>query len=167
MLLELYTPTGLNELDSTYQYLGGYPPGPTTTGIRLWHVDARLIKYVSGNPVASPTYTNTVSGCKLMMSNTYYSSSTTGYISPLGRSYADYNILQLIRNSTTATYKPNDYLRDTYLFKNGSSFKMDTYKKQFVQSGKLNSGVALGWEFSVSISGSGASSVAKVTVNKI
>ncbi|MCQ2088303.1 MAG: Ig-like domain-containing protein [Bacilli bacterium] len=166
LLLELYTPTGLNAFDTDYSYSSRSPRGVNATGIRLWHIDARIIKYVAGVAQATPTYTYPVTNGKTMMSNTYYSSSTSSYISPLGRSYADYNILQLIRNSTSATYKPNDNLRETYLFKNGSSFDMNTYRRQFVQSGKLNSGSTLGWKFSVSIEGSGNNSVATVTINK-
>lgn len=164
LLLELYTPTGLNKFDTDYQYSQGSPRGVNATGIRLWHVDCRLFKYKSGTPSASTIYTYPVTDCGFMMSNTYYSSGTKNSISPLGKSYADYNMLQLIRNSVTSGYKPNDYLKESYLFRDGSSFKMYNYKNQFVQSGKLNSGKALGWEFSVSIQGSGDSAVATISL---
>jgi len=48
LLLELYTPTGLNEFDSDYSYTGNYPQGPSVSGLRLWHVDAHLTTYLSG-----------------------------------------------------------------------------------------------------------------------
>ena len=41
IVMELYTPTGLNELDSKVQYTGR-PKGYTIPGVRLYHVDARL-----------------------------------------------------------------------------------------------------------------------------
>ncbi len=45
ILLELYTPTGLNELDSKDYYDNTYAKGQTEPGIRMWHVDNRLYKY--------------------------------------------------------------------------------------------------------------------------
>jgi len=168
MLLELYTPTGLNELDCTYQY-DGRQKGPSSTGIRLWHVDARLV-VASGQSFAKTIYSGigSRSGVYHVMSNTYYSLEAESYISPLGQDYADYNLLQLIKKDTSATYYPdsNDYISNSDLFTNGTTFNMTTYKNQFVQSGKLNSGKSLGWTFSVSISGSGATAKATVTCTK-
>ena len=56
LLLDLETPTGVNELDSSTSY-SGWPLYYSTPGIRLYHVDARLgeFKYVSmsdGLPVS-------------------------------------------------------------------------------------------------------------------
>ena len=45
IIIELYTPTGLNELDSQSYYAGGYAKGQTIPGVRMWHVDNRLYKY--------------------------------------------------------------------------------------------------------------------------
>ena len=43
LVLELYTPNGLNELDSTYEYSDGYGLMPKESGVKMYHVDARLI----------------------------------------------------------------------------------------------------------------------------
>jgi M6 family metalloprotease-like protein len=45
IIIELYTPTGLNELDSQSYYAGGYAKGQSVPGVRMWHVDNRLYKY--------------------------------------------------------------------------------------------------------------------------
>jgi hypothetical protein len=105
------------------------------------------------------------------MGNTYYYSDnddSINYISVLGKEYADYNILQLIRDSSSATYRPNrtDFLTSSYLFTDGESFSMTKYKGQFKNSGKLNSKTNLGWSFSVSIDGSGESAVATVSLTR-
>jgi hypothetical protein len=47
LLLELYTPTGLNELDATTAY-SYHPQGYTLPGVRLLHVDARIVDWSSG-----------------------------------------------------------------------------------------------------------------------
>lgn len=177
LLLELYTPTGLNKLDSDYTYMSRYPKGPSATGIRVWHIDARLVQCTEVDSDGYPVYSSTAKtnptinkgyeyGVTHMMSNTYWKSSVAGYCSPLGQSYANYNILQLIRNDTSTNYKPTDDFSTSSLFRSGSSFSMSDYSKQFVKSGKLNANKALGWDFSVEINGSGESATATVTCYK-
>ena len=151
LVLEYYTPTGLNEFDCTHKYMStenkNYPIGSKTPGIRLWHVDARLVYprtlsggryiYDKNNVVRDPSYVNTY-GVTLMMSNTYYKSAADDdYISPLGRDYSDYNLLQLIRNSTTDTYRipaksSGGSFSSGSLFTYGDVFTMEKYNKQFV-----------------------------------
>jgi len=167
LLLELYTPTGLNLMDSTYTYSSNYPKGPSSTGIRLWHVDSRLTTYASNKFSTTLTSNAGASNIYTAMSNTYYKSGdSNSYISVLGQSYANYNLLQLIRNSTSATYSPTTSLSNADLFTNGQSFAMSTYNKQFVNGTSLNSGASLGWSFSVSITGSGASATATITLTR-
>lgn len=164
MLLELYTPTGLNEFDSIHQYGGGYPKGPTVPGIRLWHVDARLTRYLSGGYQTTLSTDPTISSVYSAMSNTYYSSEAADYISPLGSSYADYNLLQLIRNNSSEDYTPTADLTASNLFTSGQSFSMSNVAGQFVNSGKLNSNINLGWSFTVD---SLSSSSATITLSRI
>ena len=157
LIIEYYTPTGLNKFDTDYKYLHS-PQGSAQSGIRLWHVDARLL-YKSGSSYwsswsASKTTTNpsTTSGnVTMMMSNTYYdgTSYASGYISPLGSSYANYNQLQLIRNDKTISHSTTTGFRSSDLFKKGDSFSLSDYNSQFVKSGKLNNGKTLGFTFSV------------------
>lgn len=42
LMLELYTPTGLNEADSKHNYAGNYPLCPSIPGVKIYHVDSRL-----------------------------------------------------------------------------------------------------------------------------
>lgn len=154
LLLEYYTPTELNELDTTYAYQNSYPKGSSERGIRLWHVDARMLYTTNGYVDATKMTTNprTTSGRVLQaMTNTYDDGQevTQDYLSPLGVSYYDYNFLQLIRKSTSATYKPTDNFSTDSLFREGAEFTMDRYKRQFVKSGKFNSGKELGFSFRV------------------
>lgn len=165
LLLELYTPTGLNKFDCDYQY-DTYPLGPSTTGIRLWHVSADLASNSSGKWYYADSVT---SGDVLhMFKNTYGTSSDHGSIfsSGTGSPYYWCNLLQLIRNKTTETYKSKNNLSSGDLFGNGSSFDMNTFKKQFYYEGLLNDESTLGWSFSVSITGSGDNAVARVTCTK-
>ena len=152
LLVEYYTPTGLNEFDAAVSYLNSYPTGPSKGGIRVWHVDARLVWSNEKLGTLQKSFTSEITTGKYYyhaMSNTYYSSAAEDYISPLGKDYADYNLLQLIRNSKEETYKPKYAIDTNDLFQSGSSFKMSMFKNQFYLSGKLNSGKELGWSFKV------------------
>ena len=143
LLLEYYTPTFLNEMDSEHAYRYNYPQGPNQGGIRLWHVDARLF---SNYPSESNLTTNPKKGrVSHAMSITY----DGDYASQMGRAYYNYNILQLIRNSMYSTYTPKENLRTSDLFYEGSSFDMNIYPNQFVNKTKMNDNSDLGWSFKV------------------
>lgn len=173
LLLELYTPTGLNEFDSTHRYNApyDYPVGPSVSGIRLWHVDARLLacnvekSSVSIDDITTNVYEKCKYGVLGAFSNTY-THNDPEYVSPLRSGYYDYNLLQLIRENTTSTYRPKDNLSADSLFCDGSFFDMASYQKQFVKGEKMNSGVDLGWSFNVSIEGSGEDAVATIDLIK-
>ena len=157
LLLEYYTPTGLNQFDVENLYRNKTSnAGVNAGGIRLWHVDARLVYFSYSNPnIYSLTANPKKEGgaVTIAMSNTYYDGKeeTEGYLSPLGENYYNYNILQMIRNDTSATYKPaaGNGLKKNNLFKEGESFTMSKYSKQFVNSGKLNDKSDLGFKFEV------------------
>ena len=172
LILEYFTAEGLNAFDTTYPYMKSarksYPTATKNPGIRLWHVDARLLYTRTGewsiNNVA--TNPNDVTGrVTLMMANTFYDNTdeSLGYCSPLGPDYANFNLLQVIRNDKTATYKSKNYLKDSDLFHMGDSFSMDSYKKQFVNNNKLNSNKSLGFTFTVNACNS---TYASITINK-
>lgn len=141
LLLEYYTPTGLNKFDSTYRYMQSYPNGSRVPGIRLWHIDARLYSYRTYKSTTNPSDGNVVH----MMSNSYDNKGG----SPLGSDYYNYNILQLIRNDTTATYTPIDNFSESSLFNEGDTFDMSTYSSQFVNGANMNDKNPLGWSFKV------------------
>ncbi len=167
LLLELYTPTGLNEFDSEYAYKSNYPEGPNEAGIRVWHVDARLVEVRNNynSAYSEKSYVVPFKNNALMMSNSYLPA-TSMYLSPCGEEYADFNLLQLIRNNSSESYLTKKQFSKDDLFLSGSTFNMNTFKKQFVFNGKLNSGATLDWSFSISIKGSNENAVATVSLNK-
>lgn len=166
ILVELYSPTDLNKFDTDSCYLGRYPMGSEDYGIRLWHVDGRLISYyfdyssyqwkmrenLTSNPKTGYVYQ--------AMSNTYYDSATdnTGSISPLGVDYANYNVLELLRSDNSS-----EDLNNNNLFSKNMSFDMNTYSSQFVNGLNMNDGQPLGWSFRVEDISNGT---ATITVTK-
>ncbi len=172
LLLELFTPTGLNELDCTYAYdAPRYPKGPSATGVRLWHVDARLhaanelrnqsIVYNVKNLTSDPTAGKY--GVEQIFTNTF---GDEDYSTSLGSKYDKYDLLHLIHADKKMGLRGDDFLSESSLFLDGSSFSMEDYAKQFPDAGKLDSGKDLLWSFTVSISGSGASAKAAITLTR-
>ena len=158
LILELYSPTGLNEFDSLYKYQNAYPQGPSDVGIRLWHVDARMRgTYVSGNQLyfdGSKYYNefdlnSSPYGFALSMSNTTYASSADeGYVAIFTSDY-NYDLLALIRNNKANDINMEKILSNDCLFKQGDTFSMSEYSSSFPNIGKLNSGLDLGFSFEI------------------
>ena len=145
ILLELYTPTGLNEFDTLHCYTEDGVQGVDDVGIRIWHVDGRLVYSKNEYNISDKNITTNplIDGYKVwnMMSNTYYDSRLgDGYGSPLGKSYMDYNELQLIRNDTKTTYKDKNHFSSSFLFKQGDSFSLNKFKQQFKKQYYMNDG---------------------------
>ena len=151
LLLEYYTPTGLNKFDTDYQY-GYYPQGSSVAGIRLWHVDARLAWYDNRGQAHIETNPNKTGGMGVTtgISNTYQGYGVDGYLARLGSSYYNYNILQIIHNDQTiSTSKNKRNFSSDSLFLAGDSFSMSSYGGQFYHNSKLNSNIDLGFTFKV------------------
>ena len=136
VLLELYTNEVLNQNDSAYQYRGTYPKGPTVAGIRVWHVDSRLVSTrgkvtpnAKGDKVTIGTNNNEKSGKSDELSNA--------------------NLLQLIRNNTNESKNTYSGLSNNNLFKAGSSFSVKKFSKQFNNTEYLDNFKTLDWSFSV------------------
>ncbi len=154
LLLELYTPTGLNAYDVNNS--GTYFSGSNDIGIRLWHVDARLRRYYeSGNY----TYVDTSNHYTDFVEGNYYGigATNTTYVANQGLEgyYAEvsedrnYDLLALIRNSRANDDEMQDNLNSLMLFKAGDSFTMSSYRSQFPKGSVLNSGSSLGFSFEV------------------
>ena len=129
LILELFTPTGLNEFDSKYTYMN-----LIDSGIRLWHVNASLMDYSNNGKNTS----------EIISGNMY----------ELGSSNYDYenenDTLHLIRNNSNETYNTTSGIpNDNVLFEAGDSFDMETFKSQFINGDKLDNGDKLGWKFVV------------------
>ena len=129
LILELFTPTGLNAYNSNVTFSGFID-----SGIRLWHVNSLLENYNAGGALTSEIVDGTL--CDLAYSNYDVTS--------------ELDVLHMIRNNPAEEYNTTSrQYGDAALFEVGDSFDMDTFGSQFVNGGKLDSGEKLGWAFTV------------------
>ena len=142
LIIEFYTPLYLNQQDTTYAYSYGYPTGSKESGIRLWHVDARLLKNYYDTGILD--FTNTIED-----GNRYIvcSSNTTGQAVDLDCS--EFRLNKLLRKGKETSFELGEYFSTKDLFVEGDTFTMEDYKESFTNEGLLNSGESLGFSFSV------------------
>jgi M6 family metalloprotease-like protein len=142
MMIEYYTPTGLNESDSESNYEGKYPLGFTENGVRIYHVDSRLcVISVSGSNYTYGPYTNSIvssstKGTLLANSNTYGEDYMDTIKSPALLQEMDCTgkrNFALTENSLPQGTKASDYYiaDDSTLFQDGNSFSFSSYKASF------------------------------------
>ena len=130
LLLELFSPTGLNEYHakektSVYDASGN--------GIRLWHSDAAMQRNNNGQRVSAID-----NGSLTFLADNHDVGDNRFYFN------------RFIRNDVTDTYEASSKFTPKTLFHGGDKFSMDAYHKQFLdEKGLLDSGKKLGWEFEV------------------
>lgn len=154
IIIELYAPTGLNKFDATYTWRhSDVYKGALTAGIRIWHVDARLIKATVSSGVVSWSADEFYTDPTVGKTDTAFTNSweIDGRISALGAAYKDYSLLFAVRNNKETTFTPDrgsNFSADT-MFYAGDTFDVPAYSSQFVNGTKLNGGGDLGWSVGI------------------
>jgi len=157
MLLEFYTPTLLNKKDSDSAYPDNEQRGFTVNGIRMYHVDARLVTISNG--VA--TYSDS-----LVANDTAYTIMAHGNSSAYNKNTGttlSYRLVQemdckskrnfdtdplIVTKNGKQTLLP-DVADDTSLFQNGDSFSFANYSHSFPKS-TMNDGNSFPYKVAVS-----------------
>jgi hypothetical protein len=145
LMIELYTPDGLNKLDSTYAY-ASTGKLPDTYGIKIYHYDARLVTK-AGTETTEQEYldldalndgdTSMLSSASIGAGNTpTYTRNQTKELYP--------QLTLVSAKKTGGTYLTNRvcYTSDDF-FESGDSFTMSEYQASFENKDKLNSGLEL------------------------
>lgn len=153
LVLEYYSPIGLNKFDVDYTY-GGYDKGPNQEGIRLWHVDSRLVTY--GTTFKSITSKPTDGEVMAATNNSSYQSGPKNRAVNYAGSY-EYNMNEVIRNNYDMIDeqglpienddRDKNSLSNNDLFLEGDYFTTHNYREQFVNYELLNSKRLLKWSF--------------------
>ena len=128
ILIELFAPTGLNYYDSVlHPTAWNDKPADTmnTVGIRMWHVDKRLLKTGVEGYITDPNLGNVIE----MSSNTP---------SMLDEEYQNNLEIYLIRNDEDYNWQTASSMDKNHFFQTDDVFTMSKYQSQFANSTKLN-----------------------------
>jgi M6 family metalloprotease-like protein len=164
LLVEYYTPTGLNEQDSLTTYAGNGKHSFTESGVRIWHIDSRLCTGHYSNSTGtgawgSYSYTDKIvynyqqTGSDLEVDFSWVSHSNTSKRAQMDGQYklislvsAD-NILLTARDATNSS-----------LFQDGDEFSLSKYGPNFfANQTKMNDGTVE--PYTISFSGSTAETI--------
>ena len=150
LVLEYFTPDGLNQWDVESAYRGIDMKKP---GLRIWHVDSRLMEYafmqIEEYNVLAPTgvlETNPYAGGYYDFA---FKRRSYKYYVEDHPEYDNYHELQWIRNDLEATndYKTRADADD--LFYAGDVFDINQFGKQFPNNGLFDSGESFSWTVKV------------------
>lgn len=170
ILVELYTPTGLNELGQSKFNRNPYFILMDRPVVRVWHVDARLYGTngaIYTNPTTAPVRYDHLAKNSFAYDANGISTDLDNEDDRIRCSSIndDFCTLQYIRNKPDEAIRTKTYQHYNNAFGNGSSFSISSFASQFPygSEGKLNNGKTFNWTFTIAISGSGSN--AKATIN--
>ena len=153
IMVEYYTPEGLNEMDANNPYRGYYPSGLTKPGIRIWHIDARLLQFTSNGSLKDIVTDASLKYLYPATSNDTYNS-TIAVIVERYHKYADrlsvdFHTLTLLRNDIFATYQSGAQVCEEDLFYAGDTFSISEFPNQFAKENKFNNGMSFTWKVEI------------------
>ncbi len=153
MMIEYYSPTGLNLKDSTTRYKG-YPLGFSEYGVRIYHVDARLAKIsnLKATGYTNEIETSTTTYTDLAHSNTPYLDdghpSKNWINGTKDRSYCLIQEMDCYLKRNFAINNPNNIASNSSLFQTGDIFSFEEYKDSFPNKTTMNDGSEFSWYIS-------------------
>ena len=137
LMLEFYYCSGMNYFDSQQKTYPGYPRGPKGHGIKLTHVDARVlgIDYY-GEMGYADEVTDRYQYYDVCATNSTVGAGS-GRISYLEEA-RDYKLIELISKSNERRFEEGGFFVTSDLFVEGDSFSMSEYSAMFFHEGYLN-----------------------------
>ena len=144
IIIEYYTPEGMNEADSKSIYK---PNGDkanrmyTVNGFRIYHIDSRLVELEARG---------TTKGYVDTLGKGYYAvgaSNSPSRSHLTGKNAIDFKYVHLLESNGTNTFKSGGVATNETLFKKGSSF---TATAEFFPNGsKFNNGAEVGYRINI------------------
>lgn len=139
LVFEYYTPTGLNQKDSASMYPGNGVRGFSVSGVKIYHVDARLGRYENNG-----TFQGYVDSLNV----------GTGFYPYIAHSNSvdfseneNYKLLHLIEKNGVNTFIDGAIASNSTLFRNGDTFHPTTTHQDFFyhQVGRFNDESEIGY----------------------
>ncbi len=146
LLIEFYTPTGLNEADSL---VGGYPGSGARAfsipGIKIYHVDSRLGK-ISYPEYEFMSFTDTIA-----VGSDYYTDIVVSNTASFNYANEEYKLIHLIEASGENTLIQGYMAGDSALFLENDTFNPTSlsFNSFFVNSGRYNDNTFIGFTVEV------------------
>ncbi|MBP5216819.1 MAG: hypothetical protein J6038_03185, partial [Bacilli bacterium] len=138
LILDLYTPVGLNEKDSTYQY-SNRTLGYTIPGVRIHHVDARVAVY---STYPTPTWSYYLKDSLANPQRMSYQVAASNCYKGTGRCDDSFSLLSLIDAKNVKNFRRGDMADNDSLFQSGDTFTFQKYSTYFPNRDKWNDGSA-------------------------
>jgi hypothetical protein len=133
IMIEYYRPEGLNQKDASLAFAGRYPKQFSIPGIKIYHVDARIGRYVKVD--GRWTFNDYVSFIGNRNATTYYGIANSNSAS---RGAVPYNkLLHLLEPSGINRFMHGYYATDASLFKQGDVFSNVNYPNFTFNSGAV------------------------------
>jgi M6 family metalloprotease-like protein len=144
LVFEFYTPTGLNQKDSQAAYPGNGVRGFNVSGIKIYHVDARLGKYSN----STGNFTGYVDTLAVGLTHYPYVAHSNSLEYTQDKNY---KLLHLIEKNGTNTFINGSIARDSTLFIQGDTFNPTTTHASFFhhQTGRFNDQSLIGYQVNV------------------
>jgi len=141
ILMELYSPTGLNEADSLTPCQAVYPTSYTKLGLRIYHVDSRLCLYGDGHKKA---YVDTL---PLSMGSSYVCAQSN---TPSRSKDSRFRLLQLLDHSGINQAVSTAVSANASLWGEGDAFSLLAYQGEFALTGRMNCGGIFRYQVAIS-----------------
>lgn len=142
LLLEYYRPINLNYADSFTQY-PNRPLGINDSGIKIYHVDSRLIKYVD-----NINFYYLEGELRSLDTRFMYQVAASNYQKKNGVD-GNFNLVELIDCWGRKFSATSGFANNLSLFKEGSTFKMSSHSNVFPNGNKMNNGEAFPYTITV------------------
>lgn len=172
MLVELYAPEGLNYLDSHERY-SGRELGYTIPGIKIYHVDARLMRLTvnSAGYIVDADYETDMAAVSRTLNTAYYTVGATNCQkdSSLCPADSDFSLIHLMEAGGRNTFMNGSLGTNRTLFQAGGSFSMSRFGQEFFpKKTTFNSGDRFDYTIHVDSIGTDddGHSIATITVSK-
>ena len=136
LILDLYTPYGLNEKDSTYSY-SSRTLGYNIPGVRLYHVDARVASY-SNYP--SPTWTYYLKDSLQNPQRLSYQVAASNCYKGTGRCDDSFSLLSIVDAANVKNFRRGAMADNDCLFQSGDVFTFQKYRSYFPNGDRWNDG---------------------------
>jgi M6 family metalloprotease-like protein len=141
LLLEFYQPIGLNQKDSQASFSGRYPRMFTSSGLKIYHIDARIAQLmVTSQGLTFDAYVKDMvytSGYRYQLAHSNTVSRNAVGTNP------NFKLIHLLESSGVNTFKHQGFATNATLFQTGMSFNDQDQPFYF------NDGTRLPWQLTI------------------